>query len=715
MRKPVRLTPESFLKLVPVSSLDERGLDLYSELRIRTHGARGEWTPPTTRVAARLLDHLCELGLFARKGEGPPGEMWATYQDRRGGDAGDTIRLRVPEEPLEHEPGAAPATPATAPGYALGDDAIDRLVKLIAASRLSDVTELTDTVLRFRRLLRCWLRCDSVVVCLTGRVSDSDVGKHLEDEGACTSTNGEAAPPAAARECAEATGESVRVSLNGPGRAGSATDGPDELLVVPLMGEAETLGTLSLRWNAPHEPDSRTRRFAELAAGLMGKVIRLYREVSPRIYRDKLTDLYNFAYFEEQMPREIDRSKRSGRPMGFLIADVDGFKQVNDELGHDAGNDALKHVADVISGSVRPTDIVTRFGGEEFAVILPGADADAARTVAERVREHVEESELSTGVPGQPTRKITISVGGALYPADTEDRAELVELADDALMARAKKCPGKNTVVMHGDPVTAISSPRRLCDATGISAGDLAAFVGAGGKTGSILALADELTRAGLTVLASTTTRVGGRFGDQMPVILAGEAGASLERVRRSVAETIDRNRAAFLARSGTEDGKLEGVPPEWLTELGALDVADVVLVECDGARQKSLKFPDDHEPVIPSGANLVVTLAGLDVLGQQIDEQTTHRHELLLEYAGSDTITRDLVARMLTDVRVGLKGIPDGAACVPMLSHVEPSLARAARDVAARIFYRRRDRIRRVVLADLRQSSYTLIEATGS
>jgi probable selenium-dependent hydroxylase accessory protein YqeC len=256
-----------------------------------------------------------------------------------------------------------------------------------------------------------------------------------------------------------------------------------------------------------------------------------------------------------------------------------------------------------------------------------------------------------------------------------------------------------------------IRSPR-LSEALGIRRGDLAAFVGAGGKTGAILTLTGELTESGWEVLASTTTKVGMRLGSGLPLILAGAAidGADHLPIQELITEALRESGCAFVAVGETDDHKLSGVPSEWLTGMRSDNLADAILVEADGARQRSLKLPGAHEPVIPSGTDIVVPIAGLDVLGKEIGQRTAHRHELVRAYAGSSLITEELFIRIMTDETAGLKGLPDGARCVPMLTRARPSVVEAAGKIASGILLGRPDRIDRVVLADLRERNYSIV-----
>ena len=182
--------------------------------------------------------------------------------------------------------------------------------------------------------------------------------------------------------------------------------------------------------------------------------------------KDTLTSLYNRRYFFYRLNSEIQRSKRYGRTLSLIIADVDNFKRYNDRYGHLAGDKLLRGLAETMLGNIRRSDakpsyevdIACRYGGEEFAVILPEAalvqgvaaaerirvtvETSGAMTVAERIRKEVEKSQYE-GVIG-----VTISMGVASYPDHGTDAESLVKAADDALY-EAKRT-GKNKVVIAG-------------------------------------------------------------------------------------------------------------------------------------------------------------------------------------------------------------------------------------------------------------------------
>jgi diguanylate cyclase (GGDEF)-like protein len=157
---------------------------------------------------------------------------------------------------------------------------------------------------------------------------------------------------------------------------------------------------------------------------------------------DALTGVYKREFFLGELHREFERSRRHRRPLALILLDIDHFKLVNDELGHVAGDDALRQVANVIRVGLREGDLCGRYGGEEFAVLLPETDLDGARLAAERIRHDVENYTFK--LTGGHKRHITLSAGVALLDQSMQDKVDLVDAADK-LLYRAKQA-GRNRV-----------------------------------------------------------------------------------------------------------------------------------------------------------------------------------------------------------------------------------------------------------------------------
>jgi diguanylate cyclase (GGDEF)-like protein len=155
---------------------------------------------------------------------------------------------------------------------------------------------------------------------------------------------------------------------------------------------------------------------------------------------DALTGLLNRRAFEEDLDGEVARAHRTGQPLALIIADIDHFKVINDRWGHPAGDEVLQQVSEVLRDQCRRMDDAFRIGGEEFAVVVPGADANVAAVLAERIR-HAVGTDLSC--PGAP---ITLSLGIATYPAHADDSAALTAAAD-ANCYRAKRQGRDRTIL----------------------------------------------------------------------------------------------------------------------------------------------------------------------------------------------------------------------------------------------------------------------------
>jgi diguanylate cyclase (GGDEF)-like protein len=161
-------------------------------------------------------------------------------------------------------------------------------------------------------------------------------------------------------------------------------------------------------------------------------------------YTDSLTGLNNRRYFDKKLVEMIAHSKRYGEVFCLAMLDVDLFKNFNDSYGHVAGDQALKHLADVIMNNIRQSDTHARFGGEEFTVLLPSTDKTNSITFMDRLRERIAETPL---VYENEEHSFTISIGIAQYPEDAETPEELIKCADQALYE--SKSRGRNLTTLY--------------------------------------------------------------------------------------------------------------------------------------------------------------------------------------------------------------------------------------------------------------------------
>ncbi len=173
-----------------------------------------------------------------------------------------------------------------------------------------------------------------------------------------------------------------------------------------------------------------------LTAWLLGHYVKIeeeYREKMEGLANtDGLTGLYNHRYFQDSFKWQMDIYENTKSPVSLLLVDIDYFKNYNDHYGHLAGDEVLKKIASVLRKCIRSNDIVSRYGGEEFAVLLPDTMEEQAMKVAERIRKMVGETAFM-GEENQPGGKLTVSVGVSSFPKMAKSRVELLKSADDAL------------------------------------------------------------------------------------------------------------------------------------------------------------------------------------------------------------------------------------------------------------------------------------------
>jgi len=227
-------------------------------------------------------------------------------------------------------------------------------------------------------------------------------------------------------------------------------------LCVPMVAQGEAVGILHLEMGAvtpggrPAMTEAKNRLATSVAdhLALALSSLRLRETLHIQSIRDPLTGLFNRRYMEESLEREIRRADRKQRPLAALMLDLDHFKRYNDTLGHAAGDAMLRAIGSFLQSRMRKDDIVCRYGGEEFTIIMPESSLEIAKQRAEKLRQQGKELEISLN--GQFLGSVTFSVGIACFPEHGTTSEQLLRAADLALY-RAKAA-GRDCV-MAGDPL----------------------------------------------------------------------------------------------------------------------------------------------------------------------------------------------------------------------------------------------------------------------
>jgi diguanylate cyclase (GGDEF)-like protein len=215
-------------------------------------------------------------------------------------------------------------------------------------------------------------------------------------------------------------------------------------ICIPLVSFGQTLGVISLDSDQPDAFREGDLQSLESVADICATAIQnahYVERVKQLAYLDGLTGIFNRRFFELRIMEEIERAKRYGSGMAVIMADIDQFKRLNDEFGHVLGDEVLRQVSSLFHQQLRKLDVVCRYGGEEFGILLTQTNTDHAMSVADKLRKMVANWQF----PGVP-RTVTISAGTAALPDHGTTRDELVKAADSALYAA--KQAGRNRVCM---------------------------------------------------------------------------------------------------------------------------------------------------------------------------------------------------------------------------------------------------------------------------
>jgi diguanylate cyclase (GGDEF)-like protein len=262
-------------------------------------------------------------------------------------------------------------------------------------------------------------------------------------------------------------GEGARLSWSGPwGRALEAgktqvendtASTPDSGLYlesgsrmcIPLVSFGQTLGVLVLDSDQRGAFNANDIQPLESVADIVSTAIQnahYIDRVKQLAYLDGLTGIFNRRFFELRMAEEIERARRFNTGMGVIMIDIDQFKRLNDEFGHLLGDEVLRQVSSLLHQQLRKIDVVCRYGGEEFSILLSQTSPQHSLAVAEKLRRMVERWQF----PGVP-RPVTISAGTANYPDHGTTRDDLVKAADAGLYAA--KQAGRNRVCLAPGPL----------------------------------------------------------------------------------------------------------------------------------------------------------------------------------------------------------------------------------------------------------------------
>ena len=214
-------------------------------------------------------------------------------------------------------------------------------------------------------------------------------------------------------------------------------------MCLPLIAADQTLGVLALESasaGAFHAADVRALESVADICAIAIQNAHYFEQARRMAFVDGLTGVYNRRYFEQRILEELERAARYAGGLAVLMLDIDHFKKVNDEFGHLLGDEVLRQLSTILTQQLRKVDVVCRYGGEEFSILVPQTTGEHALGVAEKLRKVIE----GWNFPGVP-RPVTVSIGVADFPANGATRDELVKAADAALYAA--KQAGRNRVL----------------------------------------------------------------------------------------------------------------------------------------------------------------------------------------------------------------------------------------------------------------------------
>jgi probable selenium-dependent hydroxylase accessory protein YqeC len=251
-------------------------------------------------------------------------------------------------------------------------------------------------------------------------------------------------------------------------------------------------------------------------------------------------------------------------------------------------------------------------------------------------------------------------------------------------------------------------------EAFDVRPGEVISLVGGGGKTTLMFALAQELTSTGELVITTTTTKILEPSSSQTRLLLVE---TDEDKIVGLLLENVDKYRHITLVSERLASGKLKGISPQLVVKLAGLGRASYIIVEADGAAQKSLKAPSAAEPVVPYNTSLVIPVVGIDAVGCYLTEENVFRPEIvsrLLRLPVGEVISSESIALLMTHHQGSVKGSPTHARIVPFINKMDldKDLAKG-RDLASKILAMAHPRIKHVVLGQA-QSPEPVIEVVS-
>jgi diguanylate cyclase (GGDEF)-like protein len=404
------------------------------------------------RIAVSALEELCRTGFFRRSDTDIfQGHVLVTYVRNNGHYQ---IRLQIPLEQWRElaigPKTTVPAAVETRPEPAAVDTTFSILPDIIRSLYIDNRPESTferlDSILR---LLPHWLDATSGRLLL----NEERLGEYENHDTMVTTLPERAILNRAIYERCRRSGEAEFVGIDAaralgipepPGVPSDDSSG-SQVGVAPVFSSGEFWGILEV-WFPGSQNGRMMRSRIEVATGMIEQIIENTVRLENLTSIDKLTGVFNRNHYEAQVQIEIERATRSGSKLSMLVVDIDDFKKINDTLGHRKGDEALALVAALIKKNLRKIDLLFRYGGEEFVVLLPGTSETEAVYTAERLRTVIAESDHMTDRDGQRVQ-INVSIGAAVFPDHAGTEEELFAKSDSALY-RAKRM-GKNRVEFY--------------------------------------------------------------------------------------------------------------------------------------------------------------------------------------------------------------------------------------------------------------------------